>query len=92
MVVLRVLAQILIAAALMLLAADALASLENSAVTLRSLSSFSELLHLGNPEAGLREWQEGFFRDGLIFLVMLPAWVVLGFVGVLLAWAAGSRS
>ncbi|MGF1454884.1 MAG: hypothetical protein ACFB6R_05845 [Alphaproteobacteria bacterium] len=91
MVIFRILAQILIAAALMLLGADALDSLEAGTIQLRSLAAFTELLHLGNPDQALSAWDESFYRDGLLYLVRLPAWVTLGFAGVLLAWASAPR-
>ncbi len=91
MVIFRILAQILIAAALMVLSADAVQSLEAGEVRLRTLSEFSALLHLGDPTAALSAWAPGVFKDGLSFLVALPAWVILGFIGVVLAWATAPR-
>ncbi len=90
MVILRILAQILIAGALMLLGADALQSLEAGRIDLRSLSEFAVLLGLPSPAAALQNWESGgFFRDGLLYLVLLPAWTILGLIGVALAWALG---
>lgn len=89
MIVLRILAQILIAAALMLLGADALNSLEAGAIQLRSISDLGGLLRLGDARAGLEAWDDGIFRSGLLYLVSLPAWVLTGAFGVLLAWAVG---
>lgn len=93
MIILRILAQILIAAALMSLGADALASLQEGEVTLRSLADFADLLRLGDPEKALRRWDGGgVVRDGLLYIVRLPAWVVLGLLGVTLAWSVSPRS
>ncbi len=95
MVVLRVLAQILISAALILLGHDALTSLQNEPpeVELQSLAAFLELIRIGNPIPALDAWDAGgLFRDGLRYLVALPAWVVLGPLGILLGWAVGERT
>ncbi len=90
MVILRVISQILIALALMLLGADAVTALETNTIDLMSLSEFFALLGLGDAQAGLESWDDGFFRDGLIQIVSLSAWAVFGLVGVLLAWAVGT--
>jgi hypothetical protein len=89
----RVFAQLLIAAALILLGTDALLSLEQGDIRMRTLSDLSELMSFGNLTAMLNASHE--LADGpknlFLAIVGTPAWAVLGAVGIVLAWIFADR-
>ncbi|MAM95142.1 hypothetical protein [Parvibaculum sp.] len=88
MVVFRLLGFLFIVAALMALGSDALLSLENGEVTMRSFSELWALLHEGSRDA-FTGWVSSGAPEGLkmpIDAVMgFPAWGVLGIIGIVLA-------
>jgi hypothetical protein len=93
MLVIRIFALIMIAAALMLLGADALSSLEAGAVSLRTTAGFWEILHAGSLSgftgwlAGLPNWLSATGS----FILNAPAWSVFGVVGIVLGVIAGQH-
>lgn len=88
MVVFRVIAQILIAAALMLLAWDALASLQQSRIVLHSFQDFIGLFGARSVTTAVESWESvpEFLKQSLIYIIELPAWVILSIIGLLMAW------
>ncbi|MFW6027835.1 MAG: hypothetical protein ACOC91_03415 [bacterium] len=93
MVFFRVIAQLLIAASLMLLGADAVVSLESGEVRMRTISEFSQLLTIGDLTTMLKQsysMSEG-PKELLLTLAGAPAWAVLGLVGMLMAWIFADR-
>jgi hypothetical protein len=93
MVFFRVIAQLLIAASLMLLGADAVVSLENNEIRMRTISELSQLLTIGDLEAMLKQsysMGEG-PRDFLLNIVGAPAWALLGLIGMAMAWIFADR-
>jgi len=93
MVFFRVIAQLLIAASLMLLGADAVVSLESGDIRMRTISELSELMAIGDLTTMLKAAYN--MGDGpknlLLALVGAPAWAVLGLVGILMAWIFQDR-
>jgi hypothetical protein len=93
MVFFRVIAQLLIAASLMLLGADAVVSLENSEIRMRTISELSQLLTIGDLDAMLKQsysMGEG-PREFLLSIVGAPAWALLGLIGMAMAWIFADR-
>ena len=88
MVIFRILGLILVVAALMLLGADGIASLEAGELTLRTASEIWTLLHASSLEA-FNAWAAGlpaFVQDPIVSTVLsIPAWVTLGVLGLLIA-------
>ncbi len=88
MVVFRLIGLLFIVAALMALGSDALLSLENGEVTMRSFSELWALIHEGSRDA-FTSWADSGAPEGLkgpIDTVMgFPAWGVLGVIGIVLA-------
>jgi len=88
MFIFRVLSLVVIAAALMLLGADALSSLESGEMHMRS---FSEALDLVNPglAGSFQAWSENtlsFASPVLPGLMSAPAWIPVGIIGLVLAF------
>lgn len=93
MVFFRVIAQLLIAASLMLLGADAVVSLESGEIRMRTVSQLSELLTIGDLSAMLESahnMSDG-PKDLLLAVVGAPAWAALGLLGMLMAWIFADR-
>lgn len=93
MVFFRVIAQLLIAASLMLLGADAVVSLEGGEIRMRTISELSQLLTIGDLTAMLQQsynMSDG-PKDLLLTLVGAPAWAVLGLLGMVMAWIFADR-
>ena len=95
-VVLRLISLILIVAALMLLGADAVTSLEKGGeITVRSLDQVWALLDKGGPQA-FHAWLEHSLPapvpGWIAALLALPGWAVTGVIGVILAFLFGRRS
>ncbi|MFP3944916.1 MAG: hypothetical protein ACLFWF_13550 [Alphaproteobacteria bacterium] len=93
MVFFRVIAQLLIAASLMLLGADAVVSLESGEISMRTISEFSQLLTIGDLTGMLEQsysMSEG-PKKLLLSIVGAPAWAVLGLIGMLMAWIFADR-
>jgi hypothetical protein len=93
MVIFRVIAQLLIAAALMLLGADAVVSLESGEIRMRTISELSQLLTMGDLTAMVKSsynMGEG-PKNLLLSLVSAPAWAILGLIGIALAWIFADR-
>ena len=94
-VVLRLLSLLLIVAALMLLGADLITTLESRHFTVRSLSVAWGLLDKGGPEAFLA-WADrvlpAMIAGWLKTILGLYSWAVLGLIGVVLAFLFGRRA
>lgn len=100
MIVLRVFALLLIAGALMVLGYDALTALESGALNPLTFSDltqlFGERAGLGTMldlETGLRsvtDWPT-WVHTPLLWIVTAPAFLVVGVLGILLAWLFRSR-
>ena len=88
MIIFRVISLVIIAAALMLLGADALTSLETGETTMRSLAEVLDLLSPGSA-GGLSAWSTGALPGAVAPAVTAalaaPAWVPLGILGLILA-------
>ncbi len=100
MIVIRILAQLLIAAALMVLGSDALNAVETGVVDPLSFSSLVGLLseRAGltwglDLEASLRAAENlpAFAQTSLLYVVTSPAFLVFAVVGVVMAWAFRTR-
>ncbi len=93
MVFFRVIAQLLIAASLMLLGADAVVSLESGEIRMRTVSELSQLLTIGDLTGMVQQSYN--MGDGpkelLLTLVGAPAWAVLGLIGMAMAWIFADR-
>lgn len=95
MFVLRVFAQLMLAAALMLLGYDALNALETGHVNPLSVSGLAQLIGeragLGTMldlETGLRavtDWP-GWVHTPLLWIVTAPAFLAFGLLGILFTW------
>ena len=87
MVIFRVISLVIIAVALMLLGADALTSLENGGMTLRTTAEVLNLI--GQDGAGVQSLLEGSLPGALSPIVSqsmnIAAWVPLGVIGLILA-------
>ena len=90
MVVFRVIGLIFVALALMTLGADGLSSLEAGEIKIRSFSDLWAILHQPSLDA-FGTWSSGALPPavvdpGVSTLMSLPAWVVLGILGIILAF------
>jgi len=100
MIVIRIIAQLFIAAALMLLGYDALRAVEFGVVDPISFSSLAAMLGeragLGlnlDFEASVRAAENlpGFVSTSLLYVVTSPAFLVFAILGVGMAWAFRTR-
>lgn len=93
-VVMRLISLILIVAALLLLGADAVTSLERGGeLTVRSLGTIWGVIHPGSLIA-FKSWVQNhaaFMAQGVYSSLALPGWAVTGVVGVILAFVFGRR-
>jgi len=95
-VVLRLISLILVVAALMLLGADAVTSLENGGkITVRSLDQVWGLFDHGGNEA-FHAWCNAhlwaFLTKGVNAVTGLPGWAATGVPGIILAFLFGRRT
>jgi len=90
MIIFRLVGLIFIAAALMVLGADGIQTLEAGEVKIRSLGELWGLLHqasLDSTNAMVAESLPGFLADpGFSSLLTFPSWAVLGVIGILIAF------
>ena len=90
MFIFRLIGLIFIAAALMVLGADGIQTLEAGEVKIRSLGELWTLLHqasLDSTNAMVAESLPGFLADpGFSSLLTFPSWAVLGVIGILIAF------
>jgi hypothetical protein len=88
MVVFRLIGLLFIIAALMALGSDALLSLEEGAVKMRSFSDLWILLNQASHD-GFAGWVDSGAPEGLVEPIKTamgyPSWAVLGVIGVVLA-------
>ena len=88
MILFRIISLIVIAAALMLLGADALTSIEGGSVSMRSLADVLDLVNAGSA-GGLSSWSQGALPGAIMPVIGAalgaPAWVPLGVLGLILA-------
>ena len=93
-VLLRLISLILIVAALLLLGADAVTSLERGGeLTVRSLDAIWTTLDPHGLGA-FKSWVQNhaaFMAQGIYSSLALPAWAVTGVIGVILAFVFGRR-
>jgi hypothetical protein len=86
---------ILIVAALMLLGADLITTLETRHFTVRSLAVVWGLIDKGGPDA-FQAWANralpGMIAGWMKTVLGLYSWAVLGLIGVVLAFLFGRRS
>lgn len=89
MFIFRVIALITIAAALMLLGADALSSLENGEMAMRSLTEAIDLVSPGTAGTVQSFSENGlpaFASPAVSTIMALPGWIPVGLLGLLLAF------
>ncbi|MEQ9143096.1 MAG: hypothetical protein RLO08_01935 [Parvibaculaceae bacterium] len=90
MIIFRLIGLIFIAAALMVLGADGIQTLEAGEVKIRSLGELWGLLHpasLDSANAWAAETLPGFLADpGFTSLLTFPSWAVLGVIGIVIAF------
>jgi hypothetical protein len=93
-VVMRLISLILIVAALMLLGADAVTSLERGGeLTVRNLGAIWALFHAGSLNL-FKSWVQNhaaFMAQGVYSALALPGWAVTGVIGVILAFIFGRK-
>ena len=93
-VMMRLISLILIVAALMLLGADAVTSLERGGeLTVRSLGTIWGLFHQHSLD-GFKSWVQNhaaFMAQGVYSFLALPGWAAMGVLGVILAFIFGKR-
>jgi hypothetical protein len=93
-VVMRLVSLILIVAALLLLGADAVTSLERGGeLTVRSLGTIWTIIHPASL-AGFKSWVQNhaaFMAQGVYSSLALPGWAATGVLGVILAFVFGRR-
>lgn len=94
-VVMRFISLILVVAALMLLGADAVTSLEHHGqIDVRSLEAVWSLFDKDAMDA-FKAWDAahlpGFLAGAIFNLLALPGWGVTGVIGVILAFVFGRR-
>lgn len=93
-VLMRLIALILTVAALMLLGADAVTSLEKGGeITVRSLGTIWALFSAGSLNA-FKDWVQHtlpFMAQGVYSALALPGWAVTGVLGVILAFIFGRK-
>ena len=94
-VVMRLIALMMIGAALLLLGADALTSLEKGgAITVRSLNLVWSLID-DHSLAAFKGWAQHkipFLAQTIYSALAMPAWGPIGVVGVLIAFIFGRRT
>lgn len=96
LVLLRLISLILVVAAIMLLGADIVTSLENGGkIMVRSLDQVVDLFSKGGA-ASLHAWctahLPGFLASGIAALFGLWGWAVAGVPGIVLAFLFGRRT
>jgi hypothetical protein len=95
LVLLRLISLILVVAAIMLLGADLVTSLENNKIMVRSLD---QVWALADKSAmlGFHAWCDhhlpGFLAHGIAAAFGLPGWGVTGVPGIVLAFLFGRRT
>jgi hypothetical protein len=93
-VLMRLVSLVLIIAALMLLGADAVTSLEKGGeVTVRSLGTVWGLLDPGTLDA-FKAWVQNhaaFAAQSVYSALALPGWSITGVIGVILAFVFGRK-
>jgi ABC-type nickel/cobalt efflux system permease component RcnA len=93
-VVMRLISLILIVAALMLLGADAVTSLERGGeLTVRSLGTIWGLIHQHSLDE-FKSWVQNhlpFMAQGIYSALALPGWAATGVLGVILAFIFGRK-
>jgi hypothetical protein len=94
-VLMRFISLVLVVAALMLLGADAITSLEHRGqIDVRSLETVWALFDKGAVDA-FKAWDAarlpGFLATAIFNLLALPGWGVTGVIGVILAFVFGRR-
>jgi lipopolysaccharide export LptBFGC system permease protein LptF len=93
-VLMRLISLILIVAALMLLGADAVTSLERGGeLTVRSLGVIWGLFHQHSLD-GFKSWVQNhlpFMAQGIYSALALPGWAATGVLGVILAFIFGRK-
>ena len=93
-VLMRLIALAMIAAALVLLGADALTSLEKGGeITVRSLGLIWSILHPGSL-ALFKDWAQHsvpFLAQTIYSALAMPGWGLIGVVGVLIAFIFGRK-
>ena len=92
-VLMRFISLILVVAALMLMGADLVTSLEKGGhITARSLAIVWDLFEKGGAE-GFKAWSSavlpGFLANAIAWLLGLWSWAVIGVIGVILAFIFG---
>jgi len=90
----RLIALVMIVAALVLLGADALTSLEKGGeITVRSLGLIWSLVDAGSL-AAFKDWAQHhapFLAQTIYSALAMPGWGLIGVVGVLIAFIFGRR-
>ena len=93
-VVMRLVSLILIVAALLLLGADAVTSLERGGeLTVRSLGTIWSFIHPGSL-AAFKSWVQNhaaFMAQAVYSSLALPGWAATGVLGVIFAFVFGRR-
>jgi hypothetical protein len=93
-VVMRLISLILIVAALTLLGADAVTSLERGGeLTVRSLGTIWGMVHQHSLD-GFKSWAQNhlpFMAQGIYSALALPGWAATGVLGVILAFIFGRK-
>jgi hypothetical protein len=93
-VVMRLIALVMITAALLLLGADALTSLEKGGeITVRSLNLIWSLID-SHSLASFKDWAQNkvpFLAQTIYSALAMPAWGLIGVIGVLIAFIFGRR-
>ena len=93
-VVMRLIALVMISTALLLLGADALTSLEKGGeITVRSLNLVWSLID-SHSLAAFKDWVQHkipFLAQTIYSALAMPAWGLIGVVGVLIAFIFGRR-
>jgi hypothetical protein len=93
-VALRLVSLVLIVAALMLLGADAVTSLEKGGeITVRSLGAVWSIID-NDGLNHFKSWVQHylpFFAQGVYSALALPGWAVTGVIGVILAFIFGRK-
>jgi hypothetical protein len=94
-VVMRLIALVMITAALFLLGADALTSLEKGGeISVRSLNLVWSLID-AHSLAGFKDWVQHkipFLAQTIYSMLAMPAWGLIGVIGVLIAFIFGRRT
>jgi hypothetical protein len=93
-VLMRLIALVMIVAALVLLGADALTSLEKGGeITVRSLGLIWSIVHPGSL-AAFKDWAQHsapFLAQTIYSALAMPGWGLIGVVGVLIAFIFGRK-